>query len=201
MTDGGNRVGKKEKVRNICRLLLAYAGLYLLGTFMFIGLFHTKLCENIDVLMYRGILFLVISSVAVTLGMWGFKHFGRMHFISVRDIILLFCMFCCVNFTLFTLIPVTVERSISVFMLSYMEENDSLGWTQEEVEDVFVSKYIKDYGAFEKRFHEQLETGSIVEGEDGKYRITGRGKKIVHLFRIVANIFHTDQRLVYPNEN
>ena len=82
-----------------------------------------------------------------------------------------------------------------------MEENDSLGWTQEEVEDVFVSKYIKDYGAFEKRFHEQLETGSIVEGEDGKYRITGRGKKIVHLFRIVANIFHTDQRLVYPNEN
>lgn len=201
MTDGGNRVGKKEKVRNICRLLLVYAGLYLIGTVMFIGLFHTKLCKNIDVLMYRGILFLVISSVAVTLGMWGFKHFGRMHFISVRDIILLFCMFCCVNFTLFTLIPVTVERSISVFMLSYMEENDSLGWTQEEVEDVFVSKYIKDYGAFEKRFHEQLETGSIVEGEDGKYRITGRGKRIVHLFRIVANIFHTDQRLVYPNEN
>lgn len=201
MTDGGNRVGKKEKVRNICRLLLVYAGLYLIGTVMFIGLFHTKLCKNIDVLMYRGILFLVISSVAVTLGMWGFKHFGRMHFISVRDIILLFCMFCCANFTLFTLIPVTVERSISVFMLSYMEENDSLGWTQEEVEDVFVSKYIKDYGAFEKRFHEQLETGSIVEGEDGKYRITGRGKRIVHLFRIVANIFHTDQRLVYPNEN
>lgn len=194
-------MGKKEKVRNICRLLLVYAGLYLIGTVMFIGLFHTKLCKNIDVLMYRGILFLVISSVAVTLGMWGFKHFGRMHFISVRDIILLFCMFCCVNFTLFTLIPVTVERSISVFMLSYMEENDSLGWTQEEVEDVFVSKYIKDYGAFEKRFHEQLETGSIVEGEDGKYRITGRGKRIVHLFRIVANIFHTDQRLVYPNEN
>ncbi len=194
-------MGKKEKVRNICRLLLVYAGLYLIGTVMFIGLFHTKLCENIDVLMYRGILFLVISSIVVTLGMWGLKHFGRMQFISVRDIILLFCMFCCVNFTLFTLIPVTVERSISVFMLSYMEENDSLGWTQEEVEDVFVSKYIKDYGAFEKRFHEQLETGSIVEGEDGKYRITGRGKKIVHLFRIVANIFHTDQRLVYPNEN
>lgn len=192
---------KKEKIKNICKLLLVYAGLYLVGTSVFVGLFHTKVCKNIDVLMYRGTLFLVISGVAVTLCMWGLKYFGRMNFISARDIFLLFCVFCCVNFTLFTLIPVTVERSISVFMLSYMEENDNLQWTQGDVEDVFVSKYIEDYGAFEKRFHEQLETGSIVEEENGKYRITGRGKMIVRLFRIVANIFHTDQRLVYPNEN
>ena len=82
-------------------------------------------------------------------------------FVTIRDIIMMFVIFCCVNMVFLTLIPVTVERSVSVFMLSYMEENSDQTFTEESVGEVFTTKYVEDYGAFEKRFHEQVETGTI----------------------------------------
>lgn len=191
----------KEKKTSVWKLLVVYVVLYLIGTAIFAGLFHTCLLKNIDVLMYRGIIFLFIANITVSLCMCGLKSFGHMDFIMVRDIILLFCICSCVNFTFFTLIPVTVERSISVFMLSYMDENDDINFTQEDIQNVFAVKYVIDYGAFDKRFNEQIETGSIVKCEDDRYGITDRGKFIVKLFRMFAKIFNTDQRLVYPNEN
>jgi len=113
----------------------------------------------------------------------------------------MFVIFCCVNTVLFTLIPVTVERSVSVFMLSYMEENSDQTFTQESVGEVFTSKYVEDYGAFEKRFNEQVATGTIRQNPDGTYSITESGEFIVNAFRTVAEWFDTDRRLVYPNEN
>ena len=85
-------------------------------------------------------------------------------------------------------------------MLSYMDQNEELQFTQKDIEEIFVEKYVKDYGAFEKRFHEQLVTGSIQENEDGTYCITSRGKQIVTMFRMIAKWFQTDQRLVYPDK-
>ncbi len=98
------------------------------------------------------------------------------------------------------MIPVTVERSVSVFMLSYVEELDE-DFTKEEIEEVFWEKYVLEFGAFDKRFEEQLVTGSIEENEDGTYALTERGEFIVKMFRLVAEIFDTDSRLVYPLES
>lgn len=113
----------------------------------------------------------------------------------------MFVIFCCVNMVFLTLIPVTVERSVSVFMLSYMEENSDQTFTEESVGEVFTSKYVEDYGAFEKRFEEQVVTGTIRQNEDGTYSITESGEFVVKMFRTIADWFDTDRRLVYPNEN
>ena len=114
---------------------------------------------------------------------------------------MVFVIFCCVNMVIFTLIPVTVERSVSVFMLSYMDENSDQKFTKDDIGEVFTAKYVNDYGAFDKRFDEQLVTGTIVDNGDGTYTITDQGRFIVTMFRGVAKVFNTDQRLVYPNEN
>ena len=58
-----------------------------------------------------------------------------------------------------------------------------------------------DYGAFDKRFDEQIVTGTLVDNGDGTYSITDSGRRVVSMFRMVADWFNTDQRLVYPNEN
>ena len=193
VSKGGSSAG------SIVLLVVIYAVIYIACSALFVGLFHTGLLKNMEVLMYRGIAFIIITGVvaAVIMGvlrkLWGF--------ITVRDIIMMFCIFCCVNTVLFTLIPVTVERSVSVFMLSYMEENSDQTFTQDSVGEVFTTKYVEDYGAFEKRFNEQVETGTIVENPDGSYSITERGKFIVMMFRTLAEWFDTDWRLVYPNEN
>ncbi len=86
-------------------------------------------------------------------------------------------------------------------MLSYMDENADQTFTEESVGEVFTSKYVEDYGAFEKRFDEQVVTGTIEKNPDGTYSITGRGKFVVKMFRMIAEWFDTDRRLVYPNEN
>jgi len=149
--------------------------------------------------MYRGMAFIIITGVIAAVVMGVIRKFWG--FITVRDIIMMFVIFCCVNTVIFTLVPVTVERSVSVFMLSYMDENSDQTFTQESVGEVFTSKYVEDYGAFEKRFDEQLVTGTIEENPDGTYSITDRGRFIVKMFRTIAEWFDTDRRLVYPNEN
>ena len=68
---------------------------------------------------------------------------------DIKDVILMFLGFCLVNMVLFTLIPVTVERSVSVFTLSYMEENPQ-AYTVEEMEEVFNEKYVQEFEAFDK---------------------------------------------------
>jgi len=194
------KVGKGSGTAgNVIALTGIYILIYLVCTALFIGLFHTGLLKNMEVLMYRGVAFIVITGAvaAVIMGvirkLWGF--------ITVRDIIMMFVIFCCVNMVFLTLIPVTVERSVSVFMLSYMEENSDQTFTEESVGEVFTSKYVEDYGAFEKRFEEQVVTGTIRQNEDGTYSITESGKFVVKMFRTIADWFDTDRRLVYPNEN
>ena len=186
-------------VGSVFALIGIYALIYLVCTAIFIFLFHTNLFDNMDILMYRGAVFVLIAGAiaAVVMGIvrkfWGF--------VTKRDIILMFTLFCCLNMMFLTLVPVTVERSVSVFMLSYMEENSDQTFTEESVSEVFVEKYVDDYGAFEKRFHEQVETGNIVQNPDGSYSITESGKFVVKIFRVVSDWFGTDQNLVYPNEN
>ena len=148
---------------------------------------------------HGGAAFIIITGIVSAVIMGVIRKFWG--FVTIRDIIMMFVIFCCVNMVFLTLIPVTVERSVSVFMLSYMEENSDQTFTEESVGEVFTTKYVEDYGAFEKRFHEQVETGTIVENPDGTYSITDSGRFVVKMFRTIADWFGTDQRLVYPNEN
>ena len=118
---------------SVVALIGIYVLIYLVCSALFIGLFHTGLLKDMEVLMYRGVAFIVITGVvsavimAIARKLWGF--------ITVRDIIMMFVIFCCVNMVIFTLVPVTVERSVSVFMLSYMDENSDQTFTQESVGD------------------------------------------------------------------
>ena len=196
MTKAGKSGGTAGSV---IALIGIYALIYVVCTALFIGLFHTDILKNMEVLMYRGVAFIVMTGVIAAVVMGIIRKFWG--FVTVRDIIMMFVIFCCVNMVFLTLVPVTVERSVSVFMLSYMDGNSDQTFTQESVGEVFTSKYVEDYGAFEKRFDEQVVTGTIEQNPDGSYSITERGRFIVKMFRIIAEWFDTDRRLVYPNEN
>ena len=195
-----SRAGKGSgSAGSVFLLIVIYALIYVACTALFIGLFHTAMFKDMEVLMYRGIVFLMITGVVAGVIMGIIRKFWG--FVTIRDIIMMFCIFCCVNMVFLTLIPVTVERSVSVFMLSYMQENKDQTFTEESVGEVFTTKYVEDYGAFEKRFEEQVVTGTIVQNEDGTYSITPKGEFVVEAFRTIAEWFDTDRRLVYPNEN
>ncbi len=56
---------------------------------------------------------------------------------------------------------------------------------------------MKDYGAFEKRFHEQVEIGTIEEVASGKYQITESGVKLMKMYERVAELYGIDDRLIH----
>ena len=189
---------KKTSAGDVIKLILIYAVIYIVCSLMFVALFHTGLLKGMNVLMYRGIAFIILTGIVSAIVMGVVRKFWK--FVTIRDIIMMFVIFCCVNTVIFTLVPVTVERSVSVFMLSYMDENSDKTFTQDSFGEIFTSKYVNDYGAFEKRFNEQVVTGTIKQNEDGTYSITDRVRFIVSIFRNLAEWFDTDRRLVYPNK-
>ena len=199
MTESKKDESKKTSAGSVIKLILIYIVIYIVCSLMFVALFHTGLLKGMNVLMYRGIAFIILTGIVSAIVMGVVRKFWK--FVTIRDIIMMFVIFCCVNTVLFTLIPVTVERSVSVFMLSYMDENSDKTFTQDSVGEIFTAKYVNDYGAFEKRFNEQVVTGTIKQNPDGTYSITDRGRLIVWGFRTFAKWFDTDRRLVYPNEN
>ena len=85
---------------SVVALIGIYVLIYLVCSALFIGLFHTGLLKDMEVLMYRGVAFIVITGgvsaviMAIARKLWGF--------ITVRDIIMMFVIFCCVNMVIFT---------------------------------------------------------------------------------------------------
>lgn len=184
-------------IKKIAKIIGIYLVVYLLCSTVFVLLFHTPLLKGMEVLMYRGIVFILMTGILAAILMFFCKRKWSSLF-DCKDIILMFLGFCSVNMVLFTLIPVTVERSVSVFTLSYMEENPGV-YTIEDMEKIFQEKYVCEFQAFDKRFKEQIVSGNVDETEEG-YVLNERGKFTVKFFRVVSSMFGTDERLIYPND-
>ena len=189
---------KVSKAKEIIFTLLTYAVLYIISFLFLILLVRLPLFKGIHVLMYRGIVLIVLSGILASVLLYLFMRLRKISWLSAKDVVLVFILSVSINMVFLTLIPVTVERSVSVFMLSYMDTYPEKTYTEEEISKIFVDKYVYEYGAFEKRFDEQLTTGSIEQNADGSYSITSKGRFIVKMFRAIADVFETDQRLVRP---
>lgn len=185
-------------IKKIGKIIGIYVVIYLLCSTVFVLMFHTPLLKGMEVLMYRGIAFILMTGILSAILMFFCKRKWTSLF-DFKDVILMFLGFCSVNMVLFTLIPVTVERSVSVFTLSYMEENPG-AYTVEDMEKIFQEKYVCEFQAFDKRFAEQIVSGNVDETEEG-YVLNERGKFTVKFFRVISSMFGTDERLIYPNEN
>ena len=187
-------------IKNIAAIVAVYITCLGLSTAFFIALFHINSLKFTNTFFYNGCVFLLLASILCSLLMFlAMRLWPKI--VRINDIICIFFIFSGMTMGWFSLIPVTVERSISVYMLSYLDENYPETITKDQFEKTFYKQYIHDFGAFDKRFKEQLDTGSLeFIPEDNSYRITEKGKKIVGLFRFFADLFGTEKKLIYPNE-
>lgn len=189
---------KLSPIKEIVYTLLLYAVLYIVSFGLLILLIRLPLLKGMHVLMYRGIVMIVLAGILASILLVLFKKWRKATWLSAKDVVLVFILTCSINMVFFTLIPVTVERSVSVFMLSYMDTNSNNHFTQDDISQIFIDKYVYEYGAFEKRFDEQIATGTIEQNADGTYSITDKGRFIVKMFRLISDVFETDKRLVQP---
>lgn len=108
---------------------------------------------------------------------------------SKKNIVILTLFFSfLLHFTIFLFIPVTVDRSISVNLLIYLdsEYSDEL-FEYKDIENQIIN-YTSSKDFTDKRINEQIASNNIIV-EGNQYKLTGSGKFLVKLFDIVSKIY------------
>lgn len=166
--------------------------LFIVFTIIYMLTFHLKTRELIPVYTYYGIASLCILTVLLGSILCILSKKEKISF-DIKDsiIVILICFF--MNLFVFCMVPVTLERSISVFMLNYMD--DGKEYTKEEIEQIFIDKYVYEYEAFDKRFEEQIYTGTI-ESNDETYKLSNKGKTMVNMFHFVKKVYNVKGKIL-----
>jgi hypothetical protein len=185
------------KLKDIIKLIMVYVLLFIAGSGMYVLGIRSGIFDGITIFFYRGIFAIIVAGLVIAGIMIVLKATKMRKIITIRDILLLFCVFCCIQVVIFTHLPVTADRSVSVFMLGYMNQKNG-ECTKQELEDVFIEKYVYEYKAFDKRLFEQIYTGTIEEKGDGEYILTDSGKRIINLYEVAADWFKIDKKLISP---
>lgn len=186
----------RVNIKNTIILLFFYSGFFILGTLFFVLLFHTSLLRE-SVLFYRGIALLSITTFLMTILLLIFRKSRYNKIFTIRDVIILILLLFFINLVFFTHVPVTADRSISVFLLGYMNNYFDKPLNKEKMRQIFIDKFLQDNDAIQKRFDEQIVSGNIKKVQGG-YRLTKQGELIIKFYNIIAKIFTIDKRNVSP---
>jgi hypothetical protein len=158
-------------------------------------LFWIGFLHQISIVFYRGLLVIGIGD--------GFCFFvlllarRKWPVWKVRDAVSA-CVFAAgAAVCLLIVLPVTIDRSISVFMLTQMAAQPDRTFTSSDLRTVFVDVYVDRYRQIERRLEEQKISGNISPDGTG-FRITAQGLAFVRFARLVSDLFQTDPRFVTP---
>jgi|APMI01.1.fsa_nt_gi hypothetical protein len=181
-------------LREIVALLAAYALASALAAALFIAIMRSGLLSAFTVMFYRGLVGLALTGLVV-LALLAFalprlSAFG----LSARDAIGATLVALALNVAVFTLGPVTVDRSISVFMLSRFEKADR-PLSERDMRDAFVATYVDEWRQMGRRLAEQETSGNLERTPEG-WRLTARGRAFMESARAMSRWFDGDPRFV-----
>ena len=173
------------------RQLLLLAGLTLLGFGIYVFLFWVGLAASISILFYRGVALALGAALIVGLvGSWGRRADDAS--LPIASAALSFSF----NICFLVLLPVTVDRSVSVYLLSTIEQQQNSGIDADQLQRAFIEGYVVKMGAIDRRIDEQRKSGNITVAAGGQVHLTQRGRRFMALSRLVAQLFGTDPRFV-----
>lgn len=99
----------------------------------------------------------------------------------------------------FSLGPMTIERSYTIFSLADMSETPYMVYSAEEIKERFINRYINEANESQKRIDEQVYIGNMEQVDSG-YRITDKGERLIKMMRFVEMIFPVpDESSIYPS--
>jgi hypothetical protein len=188
-------------IRIAWRSLAEMAALYTLtpvASFaVLVGLFRAGVLDGNEVLFYRGLALISVAFVATLaltiLAIRTWSHGG----LNVRDAVSAAVLALALNLSFLVVLPVTVDRSISVFILGEMTAHAEQTYSSDDMSRLFSRVYLGDYRQIDRRMREQLISGNVERAGRG-YRISARGAHFIQLSKAVAWMFDSDTRLVSP---
>jgi hypothetical protein len=179
-------------MRAVIRQLLLLCGLTLLGFGIYLLLFWAGVGASVTILFYRGVVLAIAAALLVCLvGIFtGRRSKDNLLPVAAAATTLSF------NICFLVLLPVTVDRSVSVYLLSTIERQQDEGTDPSALQRAFIDGYVVKMGAVQRRIDEQRKSGNLTVSRDGKVRLTNQGEEFMRLSRLVARLFGTDPRFL-----
>jgi hypothetical protein len=174
---------------------LLHAGALALGTGCFVLLFQTDLWSGVTILFYRGLILLVVAFLITLAAIAMLAGLGRSWGLRRRDALGACVLSLSLNLSAFVILPVTVDRSISTFLLGQMAAHPDERYSAERARAVFETIYLGAFRQMERRLAEQQVSGNVTRVGDG-YVITPQGRAFIRFAGLVARAFRTDTRMI-----
>ena len=178
-------------IKQIFSLLLTLGLAVVAGFVLYLGLTRSPLFAGIPILFYRGLLLCALSATLVMAAMALLRkwRFDPATIIAAGSLSLSF------NICFLIVLPVTLDRSISVFMLTQIEQHQDEALDSQRITDIFVKKYVGDMRQMDRRIAEQTVSGNVTT-IDGNIRLTEQGHRFLAFSRTLARLFGTAPRFV-----
>ncbi|MCJ2054814.1 hypothetical protein [Methylobacterium sp. J-070] len=174
---------------------LLHAGALGLGLGCFVLLFQTDLWSGVTILFYRGLILLVVAFLLTLAAVAALAGLGRPWGLRRSDALAASVLSLSLNLSAFVILPVTVDRSISTFLLGQMAAHPGESFSAERARAVFETVYLGEFRQMERRLAEQHASGNVAPAADG-YVITPQGRAFIRFAGLVARAFRTDTRLI-----
>ena len=189
------------RLRAAMRLLMALGGVYAVACVLGFGLlvlaFKVGVLAQLDILFYRGLVLIALSFL-LTFGLLALvlRNIPAAP-VGPRDAFAAAVLSLSLNLGFLIVVPVTVDRSISIFVLGQMAAQPDRVFTADGMSDLFTRVYVGDDRQIARRLREQAVSGTVERQGDG-YRISARGRLVIGTARIVAKLFDSHAGILAP---
>lgn len=184
---------KSTMTKKFAQHIVIYGRVIISFSLFYIASFKTPLFAQQSILFYRGTALLACVMFAYTAYII-YKMYRRKTYIE--SYIAATCIAASGCLVFFVLIPVTVDRSISTYILHTVQKPHPSclngGMTKEALHKKFVSDYVDNEDAVGRRLNEQLISGTLRTSETGCWEITERGRALVKFFTIIKGYFDNE---------
>lgn len=175
-----------------------FGGAALLVMGLMVALFWVGFLGGVSILLYRGLLILAACEAACFAALLVLRR--RWRGWRVRDAVSACAFASGVGVCFLTLLPVTIDRSMSVFLLGRMAAEPDRSFSPADLETIFVRTYVQRFDQVKRRLEEQRVSGNVTETPGG-YQIDAQGLAFVQLGRLISKVFRTDPRFIDPGRD
>ena len=173
-----------------------YSLAIVIGFALFLAVTQLGLFGSVSILFYRGLADLGATVPALVLVLALILRLPwPSGVLAGRDAVVGAFVAISLNLTFFVLGPVTVDRSMSVFMLSSLAESQA-PLTADDLKAAFAVRYLREWDQIGRRLKEQLTSGNVDQTPEGSYRLTPQGRSFMLTARVMSRLFGGDPRFV-----
>ena len=192
----GRAMTRVGPVRMLVVLAAFYGLAVVLGFVLLVAATRLGLFGGIAILFYRGLADLIaITPVLMLVLALLLRLPWPAGLLAGRDAVAAALVAVALNLAAFVVGPVTVDRSVSVFMLSRLEQAQAPA-TAEELRGDFTTIYLREWDQIGRRLDEQIASGNVEQAPGGRYRLTAQGRSFMATARTMSRLFAGDPRFV-----